>query len=558
MEVAASSSEPPTVEPSPTVLEGLGVDLDHLDWDYIAATYQRGLAAIVTLIMALVGLLQRLLQENQALREQNADLHHDLHRDSHNSSKPPSSDGYAKKPAKSRRRPSGRRPGAQPGHVGSTLKWVDDPDHIIRHPVDQCEACERDLRDVPAQDCQRRQVFDLPHHPWEVTEHQAEVKVCGCGHRNVATFPPGVKAPVQYGPGIIDRIVYMHCYQRIPFKRIGEWFRDEWNVSLSSGPVMRALREVAEEVEPIMERVRVALQRAHTVGCDETGVRVTGQTWWFHVVSTPRLTWLFPHAHRGHKAMDAAGILPHRPADSNTMHDGLKAYQKYPGNPCLCNAHHERELADAAERTQQEWASQTGDLLYEMKEVADAARAAGATEVAPDVRAALRARYDALIRTGLEHNPEKPPAPGRRRRPAQNPDAEPVRAAGSRPGRRAPLSGRSHHPLHQQLVGARLSHAQGPPAHFGQFPHHPRGPALRDDPRVPADGPEAGETARRSDPSRGARSAVGTRHGITLATDFGAAEPGSRGRRFHPQGWQPPSLCGVELPQKRIPLARIR
>ena len=75
------------------------------------------------------------------------------------------------------------------------------------------------------------------HHPWEVTEHQAEVKVCGCGHRNVAG---GVKAPVQYGPGIIDRIASMHCYQRIPFQRIGEWFRDEWNVSLSSGPVMRA------------------------------------------------------------------------------------------------------------------------------------------------------------------------------------------------------------------------------------------------------------------------------------------------------------------------------
>ena len=35
-----------------------------------------------------------------------------------------------------------------------------------------------------------------------------------------------------------------------------------------------------------------------------------------------------------------------------------------------------------------------------MKDVADAARAAGATEVATDLRAAPRARYDVLIRTG--------------------------------------------------------------------------------------------------------------------------------------------------------------
>ena len=97
---------------------------------------------------------------------------------------------------------------------------------------------------------------------------------------------------------------------------------------------MRALREVADQVAPIMERVRVALQNdPHTVCCDETGMRVTGKLWWFHVVSTPRLTWLFAHAHRGHEAMDAAGILPHRPAGSNTMHDGLRPISNTPGTP---------------------------------------------------------------------------------------------------------------------------------------------------------------------------------------------------------------------------------
>ncbi len=248
--------------------------------------------------------------------------------------------------------------------MGVTLKPVADPDPIIRHPVERCEKCERDLREVAAKECQRRQVFDLPHRPWDVTKHQAGVKVCGCGHRNVAAFPRGVNAPVQYGPHVIARIAYMRCYQRIPFQRIGDGFRDEWNLALSSGPVMRALYEVADQVAPIMERVRVALQNdPHTVCCDETGMRVTGKLWWFHVVSTPRLTWLFAHAHRGHEAMDAAGILPHRPAGSNSMHDGLKTYQQYPENAFLCNAHHERELEDAAERTHQAWATQIGAAL---------------------------------------------------------------------------------------------------------------------------------------------------------------------------------------------------
>ncbi|MDA8206719.1 MAG: hypothetical protein M0Z36_11670, partial [Thermaerobacter sp.] len=65
----------PAVEPSPTALEGLDVDLAHLDREYITATYRRGFEAIVALITALVGLVQRVSQDNQALR-------HQLHRDS--------------------------------------------------------------------------------------------------------------------------------------------------------------------------------------------------------------------------------------------------------------------------------------------------------------------------------------------------------------------------------------------------------------------------------------------------------------------------------------------
>ncbi len=58
-----------------------------------------------------------------------------------------------------------------------------------------------------------------------------------------------------------------------------------------------------------------------------------------------------------------------------------------------------------------------------MKDVADAARAAGATEVATDLRAALPARYDALIRTGLLANATD----GHRERHNQNRSALPHR-----------------------------------------------------------------------------------------------------------------------------------
>ena len=55
-----------------------------------------------------------------------------------------------------------------------------------------------------------------------------------------------------------------------------------------------------------------------------------------------------------------------------------------------------------------------------MKEATDSARAAGEAQVDPALQAALRTRYDDLIRTGLVENPAVEPPPGRRRRPAQS------------------------------------------------------------------------------------------------------------------------------------------
>ena len=116
---------------------------------------------------------------------------------SRNRSNPPSTEGFQKPAPKSPREKSARPSGGQPGHAGQTLAMVGKPDRIEPHRVERCERCGRSLAHRPPDDLEKRQVHDLPPRRLTVTEHQAEIKFCACGHTNKAAFPEGVNAPVQ-------------------------------------------------------------------------------------------------------------------------------------------------------------------------------------------------------------------------------------------------------------------------------------------------------------------------------------------------------------------------
>jgi transposase len=119
-------------------------------------------------------------------------------KNSQNSSLPPSTD--RRKRTKSLREKSGRKPGGQVGHRGATKEMVEKPDHFLIYALETCEMCGSSLSASELSGSERRQVHDLPQQKIEVTEQQAQTKVCHrCGTKNKAKFPAGVNAPVQYG-----------------------------------------------------------------------------------------------------------------------------------------------------------------------------------------------------------------------------------------------------------------------------------------------------------------------------------------------------------------------
>lgn len=374
--------------------------------DEIRAAYRQGEEAIIQLF-------ERLIQELQAQQDR-------LNKNSKNSSKPPSSDGFKKHRTKSTRKTGSKKSGGQKGHKGHTLEPSENPDHTEVHKVGQCAMCGVTLEDTEVVGYQKRQVFDIPPIQLEVTEHQAEIKICSCcGTANTASFPPDVTASVQYGNSVKALAAYLNNYQFVPLERICEFFEDVVGHRPSEAIMLQANITCAESVKPANDAIKEQLINADVVNFDETGLQVENKLNWLHVACTPYLTYYIVHQKRGMDAMDSIGILPE--FGGRAVHDHWRPYFGYDDlKHGLCNAHHLRELIFVYEQYGQEWAKKLSRCLIDIKEEVDLVREYS-DHLDPEKIEAYEARYDKIIEYGLEMNPPPQKEPGKRGRTKQSP-----------------------------------------------------------------------------------------------------------------------------------------
>lgn len=342
-----------------------------------------------------------------------AELEKRTNKNSSNSSKPPSSDGLKRKPKSLRPTNTGRKPGGQPGHPGHTLQPSTTPDLTDVITPDCCPHCCADLRNEAVATVEKRQVFDLPRIKMQVTEYQAQSKLCPyCGRLVSAPFPVGVCAPVQYGSGMHSAMSYLNLGQLLPCERTAEVCQDLFGHRPSAGSVVRAAIQCAGRVAPAVAQIGEVLGEAGQLHADETGVRCVGKTNWIHVVATPTHT-LYSHSpKRGQEGFEAAGVLPG--FGGNLVHDFWGAYDTLEN--CFhsrCNAHLLRELKAFTE-VGHHWASGLTTALLTMKRAADEARARERETIDSNELAVLTGNYDRWVAEGLASHPEGIRVAGRR------------------------------------------------------------------------------------------------------------------------------------------------
>jgi transposase len=349
--------------------------------------------------------IRRYKKQIEILEARVKELECQLAKNSRNSGKPPSSDGLKRPEPKSLRKKSGRKTGGQEGHAGSTLNQVEDPDFIESHEIEKCERCQHNLTDVNPIRHEKRQEFEIPQMKAQVTEHQAEVKICPkCNFENKGKFPEPITQPVQYGPRVKGLATYFSQQHLIPYQRLQAIFRDVHFLPLSEGTLVNVNGDCHEKLEEFDTAVKQELIVSDQANFDESGMRVIKKLQWLHVASTDKLTHYEIHTKRGIEAMDAIGILPQ--FKGRAIHDHWYPYFQYECEHGLCNAHHLRELIYHEEQYEQSWCKKMRLCLLEIKSNVDELKAAGRNKMNPKLTRYYSQKYDRILRAGLSEIPE--------------------------------------------------------------------------------------------------------------------------------------------------------
>jgi len=370
---------------------------------------------------ALVAQNEALASRVEALEVELEKLRRERGRDSSNSGKPPSSDTLAQRATQAEERLSRaerrrqareqakkffserakRRPGKQPGAPGAALRQVDRPDRVVVHSPGECRSCGKALEDAEVTGAEVRQVFDLPARALEVTEHQAQSRRCSCGTLTKADFPAEAKVAANYGPVVRAVAVYLMVGQHLPVARTAALLAQVCGAPVSTGWLAGLPGEASAGLAPFLDELRAQLVAEDVLHADETGSRISGARYWFHVACNGLLTLLDCHPRRGVEALEDMAVLPF--FKGVLVSDGWKPYWSVEGvEHALCCAHLLRDLASlAGSPAHREWADEMADLLVEAKEAVERSVTAGTGGLSAGQLKAYRARYSKLINRGV-------------------------------------------------------------------------------------------------------------------------------------------------------------
>jgi transposase len=330
-------------------------------------------------------------------------------KDSSNSHKPPSQDIDRDKKKKKKKK-SDKPRGGQKGHPGINLRQTDNPDEVIKIPVDREKLPPGDWK---AAGFVKRQQVDIEFST-KVTEYQAERLSNENGETVTAEFPKGINGPVQYGPKVRSIGTYLNVADMIPFDRLSAFFNNVFGLGVCSATLSNFRHEAAGLLDGFVDYAKFTLTEADVLHADETGINIDGNLNWVHVNASDQAVLMMPSEKRGNEGMDCMGVLEN--FTGTIVHDCWAPYFNYLlAYHCICCAHLLRELKGVIENSGEKWAERMHEFLLRVKKLVDDLGGC-LDETSLKV---LRKEYSSIIKKGEKECPEIVKPPGKRGRGKQ-------------------------------------------------------------------------------------------------------------------------------------------
>jgi transposase len=254
---------------------------------------------------ALIEVILRLQRELDELRAR-------LDQDSRTSSRPPSSDPpgtQAQRRAPSADHDGERRRGGQPGHPGHHRALLPEErlDRIVLVSPPACRGCGAALGAPGPGDpaAERVQVVELPPVRAEVTEYRLAARRCAsCGAITRAARPAECGGG-SFGPRLQAAAALLVGRYRLSRREAVACLGELGDVELSVGTLAKLERATSAALEPVVDAVAAAVQRAAVANLDETGWWQGAQRAWLWAMVTETLTLFRLDRSRGRAVVEA-------------------------------------------------------------------------------------------------------------------------------------------------------------------------------------------------------------------------------------------------------------
>lgn len=153
---------------------------------------------------------------------------------------------------------------------------------------------------------------------------------------------PKIDAPPQarMGWGLITWVIIKRVCRHLSFDAIAADLIDLCQEKISKTTLINWMKQTAEPLQPIYQKLWQLLVKAKYLHLDETGLPLNGQNWWLWVLLTKKVVLYHVHASRGSKAIkdelsEFGGII---------ISDFWSAYNKLDQEQQKCLVHLIREL----------------------------------------------------------------------------------------------------------------------------------------------------------------------------------------------------------------------